>query len=647
MSKRLAALLAMVFVALACLQTPAFADDLDVVKIDVANVANGYYKADGTEGTSSDYCYLVEDGRICLNSTAVVFELTGSTSKSVTIINSSKPTDAFNIRLNGAELSNGINIQNSGYETHVSVEVPAGTTNTVNKLVASNLTISGAGTVSAEYVGTSQVTGATLHITDTHINAETTRNYSEFNGECVIDGDAVVRFTSSTDYAPLHVGETGRFEHSLTLRDNAKLYCLYNDPDEITSSYADGLSISGGAKLTLEGNSYLEANAKHTQYTDQDGNTVDDGGSAIITNGDIEVKDAARVVTKAYGVAISAGGQMSVSGEGSTLEATSEYSNALYSWGGDVKFGSGSFVNLKGYWATVWVEDGDLELDDAFLQVESENDVALFSKGDISIKNSMVRGTADNKEETIRAWYDVTVDNSWLDLTSSTGEGVTGTITNSVLINNNVGTVIGDAVTPRDALALVSSNQELTIPEGTSLTVGDDATLENNGTVNVIGTFSVGNGELVCNSHSGGAATCVKGALCGLCQTEYTDADPANHVDLVHVEAKAATTAAEGNIEYWHCDACGKYFADAAAEKEIKQADTVTAKLPEQQKPADTKPADGDKGNSGNANKPAADKKGNKAQLPATGDSNNAMLPLVAALAGIAVLAGGAVVSKR
>lgn len=46
-----------------------------------------------------------------------------------------------------------------------------------------------------------------------------------------------------------------------------------------------------------------------------------------------------------------------------------------------------------------------------------------------------------------------------------------------------------------------------------------------------------------------------------------------------HVEAKSATTEAEGNIEYWYCEVCGKYFRDAAMTKEIAEKDTVVAKL--------------------------------------------------------------------
>ena len=55
-----------------------------------------------------------------------------------------------------------------------------------------------------------------------------------------------------------------------------------------------------------------------------------------------------------------------------------------------------------------------------------------------------------------------------------------------------------------------------------------------------------------------------------------TEIGGAAHVhDLTHVAAKAPTCAAAGNIEYWFCALCGKYFSDAAAQNEIAQADTV------------------------------------------------------------------------
>ena len=46
-------------------------------------------------------------------------------------------------------------------------------------------------------------------------------------------------------------------------------------------------------------------------------------------------------------------------------------------------------------------------------------------------------------------------------------------------------------------------------------------------------------------------------------------------------EAKAATHMTEGNIEYWYCDGCKKYFSDEAGTKEIALKDTVIPKLTE------------------------------------------------------------------
>ena len=81
------------------------------------------------------------------------------------------------------------------------------------------------------------------------------------------------------------------------------------------------------------------------------------------------------------------------------------------------------------------------------------------------------------------------------------------------------------------------------------------------------------------DGHTGGKATCTERAVCEVCGKAYGEPDPKNHTDLEHIPAKAATKTTTGNIEYWYCEACDKYFADAAATKEIKQADTVTAKL--------------------------------------------------------------------
>lgn len=82
------------------------------------------------------------------------------------------------------------------------------------------------------------------------------------------------------------------------------------------------------------------------------------------------------------------------------------------------------------------------------------------------------------------------------------------------------------------------------------------------------------------SDHSGGKATCIAKAVCEICKESYGSLDLNNHADLKHIDAKGATAAEEGNIEYWYCGGCKKYFSDAAAKIEITEAATVTAKLP-------------------------------------------------------------------
>ncbi len=88
--------------------------------------------------------------------------------------------------------------------------------------------------------------------------------------------------------------------------------------------------------------------------------------------------------------------------------------------------------------------------------------------------------------------------------------------------------------------------------------------------------------------HTGGKATCKDKAKCEVCGAEYGELDPKNHTNLKHFPAKAATKTTEGNIEYWYCEGCGKYFSDKDGTKEIKKADTITAKLKDDSKSPQT-----------------------------------------------------------
>ena len=125
---------------------------------------------------------------------------------------------------------------------------------------------------------------------------------------------------------------------------------------------------------------------------------------------------------------------------------------------------------------------------------------------------------------------------------------------------------------------------------------------------------------------SGGKATCRDKAKCEACGAEYGKLDAKNHADLKHIPAKAATWVAEGNIEYWYCEGCGRYFSDRDGTKEIRKADTVTAK----------------RKSSSAAAKPEDDPKS-----PGTGDTSNLALWIALLFASGGAAIGTTVVSRK
>lgn len=125
---------------------------------------------------------------------------------------------------------------------------------------------------------------------------------------------------------------------------------------------------------------------------------------------------------------------------------------------------------------------------------------------------------------------------------------------------------------------------------------------------------------------SGGKATCRDKAKCAVCGKTYGELDAKNHADLKHIPAKAATWVAEGNIEYWYCEGCGRYFSDRDGTKEIRRADTVTAKR--KSSSATAKPEDDPKS-------------------PGTGDTSNLALWIALLFASGGAAIGTTVVSRK
>ncbi len=142
--------------------------------------------------------------------------------------------------------------------------------------------------------------------------------------------------------------------------------------------------------------------------------------------------------------------------------------------------------------------------------------------------------------------------------------------------------------------------------------------------------------------HSGGTATCKDKAVCEVCRQPYGELDKGNHADLKKVDAKKATYTKEGNITYWYCAGCGKYYSDAEATKEITKADTVIPRKTHSSNPGSTGTGSGSGNtNSGSTGSGADVKKG--VQSSKTGDAGVALYAAMSLLS----LTGGAVVLGR
>ena len=324
-------------------------------------------------------------------------------------------------------------------------------------------------------------------------------------------------------------------------------------------------------------------------------NTVTVGGSGTLTI------NASSDCIRATNITIGIAGEA----DGPTIHATAEGSSAsgLYATG-VLTIQNGSTVNAKGDGYAMFA-DGGLAIDGSTVSASAaaEYCAAIGSVTTVNISNSAVNASANAgsaiasyeadvnisgsvvKAESPDTYYSVygaaggSLSGTWLDSTNPyVWDSIKNSATNSAVILKGSGTVTGNLSLVRNAE--LRAGVALNIPENTSLTVPDGVTFYNNGTVTLNGTFT-NSGITICaeGSHTGGAATCAAAAACALCGNAYGEADPTNHKNLVKTEAKPATYSEEGNIEYWYCSDCGKYFSDEAGTREITPEETVIPKL--------------------------------------------------------------------
>lgn len=220
------------------------------------------------------------------------------------------------------------------------------------------------------------------------------------------------------------------------------------------------------------------------------------------------------------------------------------------------------------------------------------------NKGNIQVDNHDTVLVEENLE-----LGNITIDNS-KNITFEIAEGSTLEITGSLDIQGKV-TIKGEGK------LIIPEQGNVNIDPDAALDVAPNTKFENNGKIS-------NNGELTIPDTSTGSGT-----------IEGTGTTEKAHNEK-HFESKAPTCDADGNIEYWYCESCDKYFSDKDLTQEISKENiilkalghkykngkcTVCGKADPSYKPNAPQTNDGNHGNS--------NQKPSNSTVPKTGDTNH------------------------
>ena len=388
-------------------------DTMEVVYVDVSNE---------TSTDEDKYEFVDTNGKsILFKDSDVIYELTGTTDRYLAFWIPDEPTQ-YHLRLNNVTVNGGLTNGSESGSTYVDVEVPAGTVNYLSEIKANNLTIHGSGTIKTTYFiinkkPTEGKLSSALHITDTTIVVDTKEEGERncWEGTIVLDGNANVTMTGNDIYSVLAVGQDKNEPASVTLRDNASLKCLQKNMHTSYENIVDGIQFFDNSSLSLEDNSYLEAEGKSS--TNEYGQ-----GYAIVSECDVAVADQAKMKLKAYGVALgTTGGSVILNGgtieaesygdnnaiyagrdlevDGGTLNATTDWYSAIYT-DGEILIQNNAEVTAKGGNDTIWGVSGVTIQDSTVTSTSTKSTTAIAggnfseSTGDVLIEGSIIKVNA-------------------------------------------------------------------------------------------------------------------------------------------------------------------------------------------------------------------------------------------------------------
>ena len=133
---------------------------------------------------------------------------------------------------------------------------------------------------------------------------------------------------------------------------------------------------------------------------------------------------------------------------------------------------------------------------------------------------------------------------------------------------------------------------------------------------------------------------------------ENTEIKASGH-KITAVEGKDATETENGNIPYWYCEKCNTYFADEALTQEITYYDTIipatgSESQPDESQPDESQPDESkpdDSSAAGDSSAPAASSDADSSQTPDTGDTT--LVTMMVLLIAVAAAAMTVVVCRR
>lgn len=176
-----------------------------------------------------------------------------------------------------------------------------------------------------------------------------------------------------------------------------------------------------------------------------------------------------------------------------------------------------------------------------------DGDISVNTKSELTVSGGAVTGAIVSNDDTgdvgiTGGSFAVKPRDSYIDSAATVAKYTAGTADTFL---------IGDAEQVQAKLSGAAKGDKIEILQGSAaLTVPDGVTVSNSGTGSV-----TANGSAV-----------------------EKDASVVTHThQATKVAAKAPGAAQAGNIEYWYCAGCGKYFKDEALKQEITLQDTVLA----------------------------------------------------------------------